>query len=249
MFRVCVSAFAALWCLSVCRLSVVRSRCLPRAVQCMCCRLRAAVWCLERRWERSRFITESCLADDSHLVAFNPQLHLSVAPGALQGKTMPPYISFPSLTNGELSGLSLSASAAAAAAALHGDADEADDSSSVSTGSPIELWVLLSRHVRERQRDLSSKYLAVHIHEGGSRVACPPPPTKQGVYSNGECTLVKIRLDPKVLSAAAAASDRQQQQQQGCRADRNNALTPSLLTALDYVLVVSQYSQKASRRP
>lgn len=30
----------------------------------------------------------------------------------------------------------------------------------------IEVWVLLSRHVRERKRDLSQKYLAVHVHSG-----------------------------------------------------------------------------------
>ena len=227
---------------------------------------------------------ESCLADDSHLVAFNPQLHLSVAPGAAKGKVLPPYISFPSLTNGELLAAAdiFNSSAAAAAGtgsaltarSVSGDGEEWSSSSSSTCGcnNPIELWVLLSRHVRERQKDLSTKYLAVHIHEGSTRVACPPPPAKQGVYSNGECTLVKVRLDPKALCAAAAgttnavegaaaaagnsssrvdgnpaAAQQQQLQQQGKAKTEKDAFGSSLLKALDYVLVVSQYSQKVRR--
>ncbi|KAL8450454.1 hypothetical protein Emed_002542 [Eimeria media] len=245
------------------------------------------------KWEKTRFVRESLLADDSHLVAFNPQLRLSVAANGANRKALPPYVSFPSLTNGEILTLDLgngcnqaaaaaaaAATTAAAAAAAAGDGSssgplrssssetDTDDSGSSSSSmkDPVELWILLSRHVRERQRDLSSKYLAVHIHEGLTRVACPPPPAKQGVYSNGECTLVKIRLDPAVLfgsaaaaselsdaAAAAAATQQQQQQQQmmlmqqgGSKAERE-AFACNLQKALNYVLVVSQYSQKDLR--
>ncbi|KAL8274106.1 hypothetical protein Esti_001948 [Eimeria stiedai] len=229
------------------------------------------------KWEKTRFVRESLLADDSHLVAFNPQLRLSVAAGSASRKALPPYVSFPSLTNGDILTLDLGGgcprTAAAATAAGEGSLNASsptrrssssepdnDGSSSSSGKDPVELWILLSRHVRERQRDLSSKYLAVHIHEGLARVACPPPPAKQGVYSNGECTLVKIRLDPAVLfgaaapapsaaaelPAAAAASQQQQPmllQQGGSKAERE-AFAYNLQKALNYVLVVSQYSQK-----
>lgn len=225
------------------------------------------------------------------MVAFNPQLHLSVAAGSVKGRLLPPYISFPSLTNGDLlavdgtcgSGSGAAAAALAAAAAGVGPAalatrsasGDAEDNScccsstpcSCSSNSicstPVELWVLLSRHVRERQRDLSGKYLAVHIYEGNSRVSCPPPPAKQGVYSNGECTLVKVRLDPKALHAGtgaaattavaggnvteAATEQQLQQQQQAKNAVDKPAAASNLLRALDYVLVVSQYSQKVKK--
>ena len=268
------------------------------------------------------------MPDDSHMVAFNPQLHLSVAAAAAaqQQQQLPPYVSFPSLTNGDLltvdgscsSSSAAAAALAAAAAAGLGPNLRLDSSSrccegcncncngssssscccncsSSSSSAPVELWVLLSRHVRERQRDLSGKYLAVHVFEGSSRVCCPQPPTKQGVYSNGECTLVKVRLDPKALQAAAAgaaaaaaaagggaaaaaggaaagaavgansnnnssssnnnsnnnssssssAVAAAEQQQHGVKSKTaDKAVSSSLLTALDYVLVVSQYSQK-----
>eukprot|EP00921_Rhytidocystis_pertsovi_P002899 GHVQ01004863.1.p1 GENE.GHVQ01004863.1~~GHVQ01004863.1.p1 ORF type:complete len:1054 (+),score=108.54 GHVQ01004863.1:196-3357(+) len=131
---------------------------------------------IHSKWDRSRLVECSCLADDSHLVAYNPQFHLQIQ--------LP---SSESLTD---------------------QANSLED---------MEIWILLSRHVRERKRDLSQKYLAVHVHTGYERVTCPPPPAKQGVYSNGECTLVKLVVGGNTSDA---------------------------LHTLDYVLVVSQYSQK-----
>mmetsp|Transcript_85680 Transcript_85680/g.239422 ORF Transcript_85680/g.239422 Transcript_85680/m.239422 type:complete len:931 (+) Transcript_85680:117-2909(+) len=61
-------------------------------------------------------------------------------------------------------------------------------------GNDIVAWVLLSRHVRVRS-DLSKRYVAVHIYQGSSRLSCPDAPLEQGVYSNGECALVKLRRD------------------------------------------------------
>lgn len=46
---------------------------------------------------------------------------------------------------------------------------EEDDNKTTSSSGMVEVWVLLSRHVRERKRDLSQKYLAVHIHTGKIR--------------------------------------------------------------------------------
>lgn len=57
--------------------------------------------------------------------------------------------------------------------------------------SGVSIWVLLSRHVRNRS-DVSTKYVAVHIYRGGSRLCCPDAPVEQGIYSNGECALVKL---------------------------------------------------------
>eukprot|EP00929_Paragymnodinium_shiwhaense_P069311 TRINITY_DN34968_c0_g2_i3.p1 TRINITY_DN34968_c0_g2~~TRINITY_DN34968_c0_g2_i3.p1 ORF type:complete len:741 (-),score=78.69 TRINITY_DN34968_c0_g2_i3:136-2358(-) len=56
----------------------------------------------------------------------------------------------------------------------------------------VVAWVLLSRHVKDRA-DITNKYMAVHVYHGDSRLACPDAPLEQGVYSNGECALVKLR--------------------------------------------------------
>lgn len=93
---------------------------------------------LIRRWDTTSFINSSVLPDDSHLVAFNPQFHLSISAhrpvtGGLKTRT-----------------------------GIYGTKD-----SSSTEHELLEVWVLLSRHVRERKRDLSQKYLAVHVHTGG----------------------------------------------------------------------------------
>lgn len=56
------------------------------------------------------------------------------------------------------------------------------------------IWALLSRHVRMRA-DISSKYVAAHVYRGSSRLCCPDAPLEQGVYSNGECALVKLHAE------------------------------------------------------
>mmetsp|Transcript_112711 Transcript_112711/g.283423 ORF Transcript_112711/g.283423 Transcript_112711/m.283423 type:complete len:956 (-) Transcript_112711:89-2956(-) len=56
------------------------------------------------------------------------------------------------------------------------------------------IWVLLSRHVRVRT-EISSKYVATHIYRGRSRLCCPDAPLEQGIYSNGECALVKLHAE------------------------------------------------------
>uniref|UniRef100_A0A0G4GVB9 Calpain catalytic domain-containing protein n=1 Tax=Chromera velia CCMP2878 TaxID=1169474 RepID=A0A0G4GVB9_9ALVE len=156
------------------------------------------------RWERSAFIEASCLADDSHLVAFNPQFHLRISPPSRN--TTPRAAQTPKTPFKSQS-----------VAAPLPPVNMNDPQIKEFMKNPVDLWILLSRHVRERKRDLALKYLAVHIHEGSERVSCPPPPAKQGVYSNGECTLVKL----KALGEGEEA-----------------------LKTLDFVLVVSQYSQK-----
>jgi hypothetical protein len=60
-----------------------------------------------------------------------------------------------------------------------------------STGDTNGIWVLLSRHVKIRA-DISSRYVAAHIYNGGQRLCCPDAPQEMGVYSNGECALVKL---------------------------------------------------------
>lgn len=56
------------------------------------------------------------------------------------------------------------------------------------------VWILLSRHVRERT-EVGTRYVAVHVYGGGSRLCCPDAPLQQGIYSNGECALVKLSGD------------------------------------------------------
>jgi len=54
------------------------------------------------------------------------------------------------------------------------------------------IWILLSRHVNIRA-ELATRYVAAHVYDGSSRVSCPDAPLEQGVYSNGECALVKLQ--------------------------------------------------------
>lgn len=64
---------------------------------------------------------------------------------------------------------------------------------------------------------------------GSERVACPPPPTKQGIYSNGECTLVKLRISETNNKTAEM---------------KNDGDSTPVFCNREFVLVVSQYSQK-----
>lgn len=61
-----------------------------------------------------------------------------------------------------------------------------------SNDAGVGLWVLLSRHVRDRA-EISTRYVAAHIYQASSRLCCPDAPLEQGVYSNGECALNKVR--------------------------------------------------------
>lgn len=57
------------------------------------------------------------------------------------------------------------------------------------------IWILLSRHVRHRA-EMAKKYVAVHVYQGHDRLCCPDSaPLEQGVYSNGECALVKLNRE------------------------------------------------------
>lgn len=58
-------------------------------------------------------------------------------------------------------------------------------------GAGIGLWVLLSRHVRDRA-EISTRYVAAHVYQASDHLCCPDAPLEQGVYSNGECTLNKV---------------------------------------------------------
>ncbi|CBZ49585.1 hypothetical protein NCLIV_000790 [Neospora caninum Liverpool] len=229
---------------------------------------------IHSKWERSPFIENSSLADDSHMVAFNPQFHLQISPrpedfasSALAGPH--PFLSFPSLTS-PASAASLPLPSTSAPATPR--TPQAFPTSFSQENQPVELWILLSRHVRERQKDLATKYLAIHLHAASERATCPPPPAKQGVYSNGECTLVKLRVHPHVFrdlflsrhssEDSRLASREGRQEDEGRTRDPGNgeenrgqetssARPPlpgyeglQLLDASEFVLVVSQYSQK-----
>ncbi|KEP64547.1 UNVERIFIED_CONTAM: calpain family cysteine protease domain-containing protein [Hammondia hammondi] len=218
---------------------------------------------IHSKWERSPFIENSSLADDSHMVAFNPQFHLRISPrpedfasSALAGPY--PFLSFPSLTS-PASAASLPMPSNSPPGTPH-TASLSPAPSFSQENQPVELWILLSRHVRERQKDLATKYLAIHLHAASERATCPPPPAKQGVYSNGECTLVKLRVHPHVFRDVFArhASDEDsrfpsdnsaEHEEKGKEAAGSRPPLPGfeghqLLDASEFVLVVSQYSQK-----
>lgn len=61
-------------------------------------------------------------------------------------------------------------------------------------GGVGSIWVLLSRHVQMRA-DIASRYVAVHIYKSNARLCCPDAPQEMGVYSNGECALVRLNKD------------------------------------------------------
>lgn len=196
------------------------------------------LFCVERRWEESRFLRESSLRDDSYLVAFNPQFRLTIHADGASAASFPPYVSFPSLLHGDMQTRDVSFTDGGGS--RHTSVSSCADDSFVE--APVEVWVLLSRHIRQRHKDLTKKYLTVHVHEGRERLACPSIPTKPGIYSNGECTLLKIRLDPKTLTERPGGGDVRES------AKTTEERGTRLLRALEYVLVVSQYSQKARRK-
>ena len=56
------------------------------------------------------------------------------------------------------------------------------------------IWVVLSRHIRS-QADYNSHFISVSLYNGKTRICCPNSVLEQGVFSNGECALVKLRND------------------------------------------------------
>ncbi|WBY58823.1 calpain [Plasmodium yoelii yoelii] len=117
---------------------------------------------------------------------------------------------------------------------------------------PIEVWILLSRHVRDRKTDVSQKYLALHIHAGKDRIVCPLFPIKQGIYSNGECTFTKLVIGGEENIAQKGKSDKSKvdNNKKENLAKRSNETEEcqdneqETLRNVDFVLIVSQYSQK-----
>ncbi|XP_053992317.1 uncharacterized protein LOC128883708 isoform X2 [Hylaeus volcanicus] len=112
--------------------------------------------------------------------------------------------------------------------------------------NPFELWIFLSRHIRERKRDLSQKYLAVHLYSDNCRLCCPVPPVIQGVYTNGECILMKLIVDLSSKSKIVPVTrDHLPSSLPLSSFDHSDKQRNSLvLKNTEYVLVVSQYSQK-----
>ncbi|EDO08327.1 Calpain cysteine protease family protein [Babesia bovis T2Bo] len=64
------------------------------------------------------------------------------------------------------------------------------------------VWILLlqHRHISEE----AHKYLAMHVFSREHVVICPPMPDVQGVYSNGECILLKLLVKRSANSEAPA---------------------------------------------
>ncbi|GAW81633.1 hypothetical protein, conserved [Plasmodium gonderi] len=192
---------------------------------------------IHTKWENSTYLNSSILQDDTHLVAYNPQfaLHVNVK-----------------------------------------KQDLSEDGMRYIGKKPIEIWILLSRHVRERKTDVSQKYLALHIHSGKDRIICPLFPIKQGIYSNGECTFTKLVIGGEdeytnnyimkncpskndtvtdTATACAAATSTSPAHKvgnvdvggfgiQGNEMNASEDIEQGTLRNIDFVLIVSQYSQK-----
>ncbi|CAD2108963.1 calpain, putative [Plasmodium vinckei petteri] len=117
---------------------------------------------------------------------------------------------------------------------------------------PIEIWILLSRHVRDRKTDVSQKYLALHIHAGKDRIVCPLFPIKQGIYSNGECTFTKLVIGGEENIAQKGKLDKSKDDnnkkeklaKRSNEAEEGQDNEQEILRNVDFVLIVSQYSQK-----
>lgn len=137
-------------------------------------------------------------------------------------------------------------------------------------GLEVQVWILLSRHVRDRKRDLFQKYIACHVYRDSHRQFCPPPPVQQGVYSNGECALMRLRVtrpfrlisaltDEEIFLWGNQVTHYQAENYDLCvsifqliywsphRFDQiqTDYLKPAL-SGESLILVVSQYSQKVS---
>eukprot|EP01053_Blabericola_migrator_P013316 Blabericola_migrator_1__13315@NODE_935_length_5982_cov_124_245309_g650_i0_p1_GENE_NODE_935_length_5982_cov_124_245309_g650_i0NODE_935_length_5982_cov_124_245309_g650_i0_p1_ORF_typecomplete_len1432_score233_59Peptidase_C2/PF00648_21/9_7e70Calpain_III/PF01067_22/0_76Calpain_III/PF01067_22/2_6e14Calpain_III/PF01067_22/7_1e03_NODE_935_length_5982_cov_124_245309_g650_i04214716 len=144
------------------------------------------------------------------------------------------------------------------------------DSSSIGNqeNDVADIWILLSRHVRDRKKDLFQKYIAIHVYASDKRLCCPIAAVQQGVYSNGECTLLRIRVRrPRVYShtlGAEALMEWKELAKQHSHSDgaglgpppgatQPQIIDPSCVGGLppiieekDLMLVVSQYSQKGT---
>ncbi|EUD68712.1 hypothetical protein C922_01112 [Plasmodium inui San Antonio 1] len=185
---------------------------------------------IHTKWENSTYLNNSILQDDTHLVAYNPQfaLHVNVK-----------------------------------------KQDLSEDGLRYIGKNPIEIWILLSKHVRERKGDASQKYLALHIHSGRDRIICPLFPIKQGIYSNGECTFTKLVIGGEdecinnyLVEKSSSKRKDPSDEPQGGNADNTAGGPPhsnnndsvnvnssgenqqEILRIVDFVLIVSQYSQK-----
>ncbi|EZG44776.1 calpain [Gregarina niphandrodes] len=67
----------------------------------------------------------------------------------------------------------------------------------------VTVWVLLSRHLQLRNRDAHQRYIACHVYRGNRRQICGNGAVHQGIYSNGECVLLRLDvLRPVVLGNA-----------------------------------------------
>ncbi|ANQ08893.1 Uncharacterized protein PCOAH_00032680 [Plasmodium coatneyi] len=189
---------------------------------------------IHTKWENSKYLNSSILQDDTHLVAYNPQfaLHVNVK-----------------------------------------KQDLSEDGLRYIGKKPIEIWILLSKHVRERKADASQKYLALHIHSGKDRIICPLFPIKQGIYSNGECTFTKLVIGGEdecinnfLMKKSSSKKDPSDAPQGGnpnnmagghthsnndnvnvnanASANTSGESQQEILRIVDFVLIVSQYSQK-----
>ncbi|CAA9988918.1 calpain, putative [Plasmodium knowlesi strain H] len=185
---------------------------------------------IHTKWENSTYLSSSILQDDTHLVAYNPQfaLHVNVK-----------------------------------------KQDLSEDGLRYIGKKPIEIWILLSKHVRERKVDASQKYLALHIHSGKDRIVCPLFPIKQGIYSNGECTFTKLVIGGEdecinnyLMKKSSSRKDPCDTFQSGhpnnvtggniqnsndngnMNGNASGEGQQEILRIVDFVLIVSQYSQK-----
>ncbi|KJP87917.1 hypothetical protein AK88_02351 [Plasmodium fragile] len=183
---------------------------------------------IHTKWENSTYLNSSILQDDTHLVAYNPQfaLHVNVK-----------------------------------------KQDLSEDGLRYIGKKPIEIWILLSKHVRERKADASQKYLALHIHSGKDRIICPLFPIKQGIYSNGECTFTKVVIggedecinnylvkkssskkdppdEPQGGNPNNMAGGHTQSNNENVNVNSTGDSQQEILRIIDFVLIVSQYSQK-----
>lgn len=110
------------------------------------------------RWTAAKYLKQSLLVDDVHLVAYNPQFMMRF--------TNPPK-------------------------------------------EGAEIWVLLNRHVRQRE-EVNDKYIAVHLYKSSFRLVCPDAPLHQGIYSNGECALAKLQVKEELQDIVLLVSQHAQ---------------------------------------
>lgn len=240
------------------------------------------------QWGDAPALQRSSLPDDSHNVLFNPQLRLEVLPYISRDASEDARLSqlfnvHPRPAPSDITASSSPPQRLPASYAVlnrpQSPPPACRNSDSVSAQSNAHykaqlkakltcvVWVVFCRHVKDRHSDLSERYIACHAHEARRRLICPASPSYQGVYTNGECGLVCLRITRRIVFSVDPDWKRQRLRWSHqtnilslAKPDNQSPLSPLSQEEIDFysrkecaelnsqendvILLISQYAQK-----